>query len=264
MSPSAERLGCLALGALGALEAELGDHLGVPGAAGGLIAGDDVDVDGQSTRSLRIDSTSTQRSSRSQIDARPTAAIAGTSASRTRRRCSAEWRLPSSTMKPSSIVLTGRSLKSRTAATSSLGLHGQADRLDALGEQAFDLRGQGGAGVVAALGEVGVAGAAAGDRGEQVLVVAAADADGRADGPRPLGAGGELLEPPVVGDPRVGVAVGEQDQGRAPSVGDPLDLLDPAEIAAGEVGHAARTDLRERRAGGAASPTGPAATGTPT
>ena len=36
-------------------------------------------------------------------------------------------------------------------------LHRQADRLDALLEQAVDLRGEGGAGVVAALGEVGVA-----------------------------------------------------------------------------------------------------------
>ena len=107
--------------------------------------------------------------------------------------------------------------------------HRQADRLDAFLEQAIDLRGQGGPGVVAALGEVGVAAAAARDRGEQVLVVAEADADGRADGSRPLGAGRELLEPPVVGDPGVRVAVGEQDQRRAP-VGpcDPLDLLESA------------------------------------
>ena len=47
------------------------------------------------------------------------------------------------------------------------------------------------------------------------------------------------------------MAVGEQDQRRAP-VGpcDPLGLLESAEIAAGEIGHATGPDLRESRAGG--------------
>ena len=120
-------------------------------------------------------------------------------------------------MKPPSIVLTGRSLKRRTAATS---LDGFTVRLTAWTlsvSRPSTSEASAAAGVVAVLGEVGVAGAAAGDRGEQVLVVAAADADGRADDPGPLGARRELLERGVVGDPDVGVAVGEQDQVAAPS-----------------------------------------------
>jgi hypothetical protein len=77
--------------------------------------------------------------------------------------------------------------------------------------RADDLRGELGAGVICALGEVGVAGAAAGDRGEQVLVVAKADTDRRGGNAAALGAGGEVGETVGVDHPDVGVTVGEQD-----------------------------------------------------
>ena len=64
-----------------------------------------------------------------------------------------------------------------------------------------------------------------------------------------LGAGREVLEPGVVGDALVGVAVGEQDEGGAVAVGGALGLLDSAQQPAGEVGHPAGIDAGQRLAG---------------
>ena len=156
-------------------------------------------------------------------------------------------------------------MKRRTAETSSLGRTVRLAAWTACGQQALDLGGERRAGVVAVLGEAGVAAAAARDRGQQVLVVAEADADRRGGDPAPLGAGRELLELRVVGDALVGVAVGEQHQGGAVAVGDALGLLDSAQEPAGEVGHAARDRSWPALARARApSPTAPAATGTAT
>ena len=53
----------------------------------------------------------------------------------------------------------------------------------------------------------------------------------------------------MVGDALVGVAVGEQDEGRAVSVGDALGLLDSAQQPAREIRHPARVDGGQRLAG---------------
>jgi hypothetical protein len=84
--------------------------------------------------------------------------------------------------------------------------------LDGLLEQPIDLGGELAAGGVAVLGVVGVAGAAARDRRQQVLVVIQADADRGAGDAGPLRASGELRQPIVVGHALVRVAVGEQHQ----------------------------------------------------
>ena len=92
------------------------------------------------------------------------------------------------------------------------------------------------------LGEVGVAGPAARDRGQQVLVVAVADADRRRTDARRLRSVRETLELIVVGHALVREAVGEQHQGGPVAVGDALGLLDAAQEASREVRHAARVD----------------------
>ena len=245
----AQRVGRLALGALGALEGELGGHRGVGGAAGGLVARDDVDRD-RDRRQLALH----------RLDVDPAElelADLGEAELAERRDVDLEQdparlaRVEVAELGHEAALGRGHRKVVEEAHRGDLvaRAHGEARGLDRLGHQALDLRGQRRAGVVAVLGEAGVAAASSRDRGQQVLVVAEADADRRGRDPAPLGAGREALELLVVGDALVGVAVGEQDQGGAAAVGGALGLLDSAQQPAGEVGHAARVDGGKRLAG---------------
>ena len=152
-------------------------------------------------------------------------------------------------MIPPSIGAPGRSFQTVTVSTAASGRTTQARGLDGLGQQALDLAGDRGRGGVAVLGEDVVALPAAGELGEQQLVVAQADADGRGRDAVIASAGGDPGQPRRVGLAGVGVAVGEQQQ-RGAAVGrDAPGLLQPAQQAAGEVGHAARCSDRRSRAG---------------
>ena len=84
-------------------------------------------------------------------------------------------------------------MKSVTDSTVAGRPHGERGGLDDLLEQAVDLGRERGRGGVALLGEVRVAGAAAGERGEQRLVVAEPEADRRGRGDAVAAGGRKLL-----------------------------------------------------------------------
>jgi hypothetical protein len=81
----------------------------------------------------------------------------------------------------------------------------------------------------------------------QELVVAAADADGGRADPVLARLGRELAQPRGVDDSGVGVPVGEQQQGRARGREAPARLGQPEQVAAGQVGGAARLDAADER-----------------
>jgi len=119
-------------------------------------------------------------------------------------------------------------------------------------EQPVDRAGQQRRGGVRLLGEVRVPGAAAGDRGEQGLVVVEPETERRHR--RAVGAGlpCDALQRVGVGDPDVRMAVGQQDERRAAPTGTTAaaaHLLQPAQQRAREVRHAAGEQVRDRRAG---------------
>ena len=203
--------------------------------------------------SLFIDSMSTQRSSSSQTLARPSSAE--------RRDVDLEQdparlaRVEVAELDHEAALGRGRRKVVEEAHRGDLvaRAHGEARGLDRLGSSRPSTSEASAAPASSPCSaKLRVAAAAARDRGQQVLVVAEADADRRGGDPASLGAGGEALELLVVGDALVGVAVGEQDQGRPAAVGGALGLLDSAQQAAGEIGHAARVDGGQRLAGAGA------------
>ena len=115
------------------------------------------------------------------------------------------------------------------------GLHG-------LGQQPLDLLADGERSAVAVVGVAVVAQPSGGELVEDGVVVAHADAHAR--GADALGGGlsGRLPEGGRVGDPAVGVAVGDQDDRRARLGAHPPGLLQPAEVPGRQVGHPARLD----------------------
>ena len=97
---------------------------------------------------------------------------------------------------------------------------------------------------------MGVAGAAAGERGEERLVVAEPEADGRVV--TRCARASAATAPSLSGssDADVGVAVGDEQQRRAALAGDAARLLQAAQVAAAEVGRAAGRDARDQAADG--------------
>ena len=100
------------------------------------------------------------------------------------------------------------------------------------------------------LGEDVASLAAAGDLGEQQLVVVHADADrGRRDAVVAR-AGGDVSEAPGVDFAGIGVPVGEEQDGRAAVGGNSPRLLHTPQQAGGEVRHAARHERPDGVSGG--------------
>ena len=122
--------------------------------------------------------------------------------------------------------------------------------MDDLLEQPVDLRRERGRSGVALLGEVRVAGAAAGQRGEERLVVAQPEADGRRGDAVRTRVGRDRAELVGVEDADVRVAVGDEQERGAALAGDAARLLQAAEVAAAEVGRAAGRDARDQAANG--------------
>ncbi len=140
----------------------------------------------------------------------------------------------------------GRSLRTCSAVTRSVQRTRSDGGLRDLLQQTVDLTADEADCAVGLLGEQLVAGSATGHRGQQPLVVAEAEAEGRGGDAPGVRLGGDAAQTWRVADAGVGVPVADEQDGGPGGAGDAPRLLQTAQVAAGQVGAAAGLDGRDR------------------